>query len=476
MSIQTINNVTWLHFLVYGLLAAGAFLTCRLKFIQFKNFSEMFRVLRDAKERDSSGLSPFQALSVSLAARVGTGNIAGVAVALYLGGAGAIFWMWIVALLGMATSYSENTLAQLYKTRDKKGGYIGGPAYYMTRGLNAKWAGCIFSFLFLICSLVFVSVHSNSISTAIFGALEIPPIYTGILIAFITGLIIIGGVTRIAHTAELVVPIMASLYLLVVAIIMLLNPLDVFNVFKLIITSAFGLNEAVGGAAGGLMVALLNGVRRGLYSSEAGLGTTPNIAAMASPVPNHPCSQGFVQALGVFIDTILLCTGTAMIILMSGVMEPGSGVTGTALTQLALSNFLGGAGNYFLAGAVFLFSLTSIVAIYSHLVSSLEFLGWGGGAGRNITKISIVLMTLWGSVQTVQVVFGLADMFMGCLAILNLCAVIFLSKTVSRLTNDYLAQRKTHTPNFEMDDKFKIKGSVDSSIWKYKTSASKNNY
>jgi AGCS family alanine or glycine:cation symporter len=271
--------------------AVGLYFTWRLGFVQFVHFGEMFRVIAGSKETDKAGISPFQALTVSLASRVGTGNIAGVAVALYLGGPGAIFWMWMVALVGMATAYSESTLAQLYKVTDDDGQYRGGPAYYIARGLDAPWAGYIFSFCLIISfSLVFNAVQANSIADAMEGAFGAPKLLVGIAVAALAGIIIFGGLKQIARVAEIVAPFMAGGYLLMAIYVLITHAAEVPGVICTILGSAFGFQEAAGGVAGGIAAAMLNGVKRGLFSNEAGMGSAPNIAACATPNPHHPSS------------------------------------------------------------------------------------------------------------------------------------------------------------------------------------------
>ena len=331
--IDFLNTLFWGYVLIYGLLAVGVFFTIRLGFLQFINFGEMIRAIKGSRESDASGISPFQALATSLASRVGTGNLAGVAVALYLGGAGAIFWMWMVALVGMATAYSESTLAQLYKIRDGEGQYRGGPAFYIAKGLNAPWAGSVFSICLIVSfGLVFNAVQANSIADAMEGAFGFSKMWVGIALAAGAGLVIFGGIRSIARFAEIIVPFMAGAYVLMALVVMAMNITEVPGVLATIVRSAFGLEEAAGGVAGSVTAAMLNGIKRGLFSNEAGMGSAPNVAATATPAPHHPSSQGLVQALGVFIDTIVICTATAVMILLSGVLEPGSGITGTQLT------------------------------------------------------------------------------------------------------------------------------------------------
>lgn len=362
--IAMLNDLMWGAVLIYLLIGVGIFFTFRLGFIQIRHFGHMFSVLKNSRKSDNAGISSFQALCTSLAARVGTGNLAGVAVAIYLGGPGAIFWMWLIAFIGMATAFVESTLAQLYKVKDEDGNYRGGPAYYMEKGLGMRWMGVVFSLcLILAFGLVFNAVQANSISLAMKVAFGIPDWVSGLALVALSGLIIFGGIRGIARFAELVVPFMALAYILLALVIVAMNITELPHVFMLIIKSAFGIEQAGSGALGyAISQAMINGIKRGLFSNEAGMGSAPNAAATATPYPPHPASQGYVQMLGVFMDTIVICSCTAAIILMSGQFEPGSGVTGVELTQRALSSQIGSGGNIFIAAAIFFFAFTSIVA------------------------------------------------------------------------------------------------------------------
>ena len=465
--VDSLNSILWGYVLVYGLLGVGVFFTIRLGFLQFLNFGEMIRAIRGSRDSDVHGISPFQALCTSLASRVGTGNLAGVAVALYLGGAGAIFWMWMVALVGMATGYAESTLAQLYKVRDGKGQYRGGPAVYITKGLKAPWAGSIFAVcLILSFGLVFNAVQANSIADAMQGAFGVPKIWVGIVIAVLAGIVIFGGLRSIVRFAELVVPLMAGLYVLIALVIMAINITEVPGVLMTIVKSAFGLEEAAGGAAGSITAAMLNGIKRGLFSNEAGMGSAPNIAATATPAPHHPSSQGLVQAFGVFVDTIIICTATAVMILLSGVMEPGSGITGTQLTQDAMQSHIGESGAYFIAIAILFFAFTSIVANYTYAENALIHLGGDNNAAITMLRSAVLGMVVWGSYEAVVTVFNAADASMGLMATINLIAIVMLSGTVVKLTKDYLAQRKQgEVPHFKSKDYPELHEKIDSNIW-----------
>lgn len=465
--IDFLNTIFWGYVLIYGLLAVGIYFTIRLKLLQILHFSEMIRSVTGSREIDHSGITPFQALCTSLASRVGTGNIAGVAVALYLGGPGAIFWMWMVAIVGMATAFAESTLAQLYKVKDDEGKYRGGPAFYIAKGLKAPWAGALFSVcLILSFGLVFNAVQANSIADAMEGAFGLSKLSSGIALAVLTGFIIFGGIPMIARVAEIVVPFMAAAYLGVALYAVAANISEVPAILSLIVRSAFGLEPAAGGVAGSVAAAMLNGVKRGLFSNEAGMGSAPNIAAVATPVPHHPVSQGFVQSLGVFIDTLLICTATALLILLSGVLEPGNGLSGTQLTQAAMNHHIGFAGPYFVAIAIFFFAFTSIIGNYSYAENALVFLGIGHHVGRAVLRLAVMAMVVWGATETVATVFNAADASMGLMATINLVSIVLLSGLVARLTRDYLDQRRAgHNPCFLASSMPELKEEIDQEIW-----------
>ncbi|WP_134678512.1 alanine/glycine:cation symporter family protein [Paracoccus ravus] len=465
--IDFLNTIFWGYVLIYGLLAVGIFFTIRLGFIQFRHFGEMFRCVIGSRSGDRDGISPFQALTVSLASRVGTGNIAGVAVALTLGGPGAIFWMWMVALVGMATAYAESTLAQLYKEHGPGGMYRGGPAYYIQKGLGQGWLAAIFAVTLIVTfGLIFNAVQSNSIAEAAAGAFGINKVAVGIAVAALSAIVIFGGIPQIARVAEFVVPFMAGAYLLAAAWVMITNFTEVPGVFVHIIASAFGWQEAAGGAAGGIAAAMLNGVKRGLFSNEAGMGSAPNIAAVAVPAPHHPSSQGFVQALGVFIDTLMVCSATAVMILLSGAI-PSAELTGVALTQAALTEHFGGFGQTFVAVAIFFFAFTSIIGNYAYAENAMVFLGHNHMTGVVALRVAVIAMVIWGAIQKVQTVFDFADASMGLMATINLIAIVALSGTIAYVTRDYLRQRAAGgVPTFHVADHPEIAPGVNHEIWK----------
>lgn len=461
--IDFLNTIFWGYVLIYGLLAIGIYFTFRLGFIQFRHFPEFIRTILIAPQTDRGGITPFQALCTSLASRVGTGNLAGVAVALALGGPGAIFWMWMVALVGMATAYAESTLAQLYKVRDTNGQFRGGPAFYIAQGLKAPWAGAIFSVSLIISfGLVFSAVQANSIADAMQGAFGVPKLAMGVLLAILAGVVIFGGIKKIARCAELVVPFMAGAYLLLALYVIAMNISEVPAVLSLIFKSAFGLEQAAGGIAG----AMLNGIKRGLFSNEAGMGSAPNIAAVATPNPHHPSSQGLVQALGVFIDTLLICTATALMILLSGVMGTDPELSGIALTQSALNVHIGATGHYFVAVAIFFFAFTSIIGNYTYAENAMVYLKLGNRIGLTTLRSLGLLMVIWGATQSVATVFNAADAAMGLMATINLIAICLLSGLVAKLTRDYFSQRRQgSTPIFNPAEYPETAGQIDLEIW-----------
>ncbi|MFS1563444.1 MAG: alanine/glycine:cation symporter family protein [Candidatus Arsenophonus phytopathogenicus] len=468
--IDNFNNILWSGVLIYLLLGVGIYFTLGTGLIQFRHFGHMFTILKNSNKSDSSGISSFQALCISLAARVGTGNLTGVAIALTAGGPGAIFWMWLVALIGMATSFAESILAQLYKTKDDQGNYRGGPAYYMEKGLKMRWMGVLFSiFLIIAFGLVFNSVQANSIAQATAVAFGFNPLYVGIVLAIICGIIIFGGLRSIARVAEFIVPIMAIAYLILAFWVMSNNIERLPDVFLLIIKHAFGLQEAVGGVVGyGVAQAMTQGIQRGLFSNEAGMGSAPNAAAAASPYPPHPASQGYVQMLGVFMDTLVICSATAIIIIISsGALDSADAtISGIELTQRALSSAVGDWGAIFIAIAIFFFAFTSIIANYAYAESNMVFLENNHTAGLYILRLATLGMVIFGSMAEMPLVWKLADLSMGLMALTNLIAILMLSGIAFKLTKDYNQQRKAgKLPTFDIDAYPEIKKQAEDGIW-----------
>ncbi|HBO3455799.1 sodium:alanine symporter family protein [Pseudomonas aeruginosa] len=458
--VDLLNGLIWGKILIWLLVGCGLYFTVRLGLIQFRHFGHTFSVLKGSRQSDDSGISSFQALCTSLAARVGTGNVAGVAVAITLGGPGAVFWMWAIALVGMATGFVEATLAQLFKIRDDKGQFRGGPAYYMEKGLGARWMGILFSiFLIIAFGFVFNSVQANTITGAMQGAFGVPTWISGIAVVILTALIIFGGLRSIARFSELAVPFMAVAYLLLAVGIILFNLSELPGVLAMVVKSAFGWHEA---AAGGIGAAILNGFKRGLFSNEAGMGSAPNAAASATPYPPHPASQGYVQMAGVFIDTLLICTASAAIILLAGPQE-GEGIM---LVQNALTSQVGDWGRYFLAVIILFFAFTSIVANYFYAENCLVFLEHNHLAGLLIFRLIVLAMVMFGALASLPFVWNLADVSMGLMAITNLIAILLLSNLAIKLAKDYNAQRKAgKLPTFDARQFPEVQQKLEPGIW-----------
>ncbi|GAB3022821.1 amino acid carrier protein [Bowmanella dokdonensis] len=460
--VSTVNGVLWGWLLIAMLVIAGVWFSVRLGGIQIFQFRHMFSLLRGSSKSDKAGISSFQALCTSLSARVGTGNLAGVAVAISLGGAGAIFWMWVIAFLGMATGFAESLLGQLYKVKDVKGEYRGGPAYYIQQGLNKRWLAITFSLcLFMGYGFIFSAVQANSITDALNHAYGISTLDAGIVIILLAGVIVIGGLRGIARFAEWMVPFMGISYVLVALAITLINFDQVPGLLYNILTSAFGLNEAAGGAFG---AAVKHGIQRGLYSNEAGSGSVPHAAASATPNPNHPASQGYVQMLGVFLDTMVLCTCTAMIILLAGGSQSEQ-MEGIRLTQDAMAFHLGNGGNDFVAAAISLFAFTSVVANYAYGESNLHMFKLDNRAGRGCYTAGYLAMILWGSMASLPHVWAMADMALGLMTVINIIAIAWLNPTIVAVSRDYLEQRKAgRTPEYQ-EGNCDIQGSTERGIW-----------
>lgn len=437
--INVSNDILWTYVLIAPLILLGLYFTFKTRFVQFRYIKEMFRLLTDGatSKKEKGSVSSFQAFCISTASRVGTGNLAGIAIAISVGGPGAIFWMWLIALIGSASSFVESTLAQIYKQSDGNGAYIGGPAYYMEKALNMKWMGIIFSILITICfGLVFNSVQSNTISLALNEAFGVNRILVGAILTLLTLSIIFGGIHRIAKVSEIIVPIMASTYILVALFVVITNISELPAMFALIFENAFGVKQAVGGGIGG---ALLIGIKRGLFSNEAGMGSAPNAAATANV--SHPVKQGLIQTLGVFTDTIVICSCTAFIILLSDVDLSG-GLTGIQLTQNALSSQIGSFGSIFIAICVLLFAFSSIVGNYYYGEANIEFLT-KKKIYLNLYRICVAVMVLFGATVSMDIVWNLADVFMALMAITNLIAIALLGKIAFKALDDYRAQKKS---------------------------------
>ncbi len=469
--ISYLNSLLWGKLLIYGLVGAGLYFTIRLAFIQLRYFKHSVKIMTMSRKETKSGLSSFQVFCTSMAARVGAGNMAGVAVAIGGGGPGAVFWMWLIAMLGMATAMVESTLAQVYKVKDEDGQYRGGPAYYMEKGLGQRWMGVLFSiFLIIAFGLVFNSVQANTITGAMTMVFGLDPTIVGIVLVVLSGFVIMGGLRKVAHVSEIIVPIMAVAYILIAFVVVLMNLEKLPDVFMLIINSAFGWQEAAaGGVAYTIAQAMQSGIARGLFSNEAGMGSAANVAASATPNPNHPASQGFVQMMGVFVDTLVICTATAAIILLAG--DAGAGSDGIQVTISALTSHVGDWGGAFIAFAILLFCFTSIIANYSYAETNIIFLSNNSTKALPIFRICVLAMVMFGAVAKIGLVWDMADASMGLMAVVNLVALVLLSGLAVRVIKDYqnqLAQGKV--PTFNKADYPELEEKLEADVWTGKES------
>lgn len=431
-------------------MGAGIYFSLTTRFLQVRYFREMIRLLFNGKASDR-GVSSFQAFTIAIAGRVGTGNIAGVATAIAMGGPGAIFWMWMIAFLGSASAFIEATLGQIYK-EVKDGQYRGGPAFYIEKGLGIKWYAVVFAIATIMSTaLLLPGVQSNNIASSIQNAFDVPTAITGGIVTVLLALIIIGGVKRIGKVAEIVVPFMAGAYILMSLIIIGLNITKVPEVFSLIIRSAFDLEPAFAGIFG---MAVAWGVKRGIYSNEAGQGTAPHAAAAAEIT--HPVKQGLVQAFSVYVDTLFVCTATAFMILFTGkynvnnpnggfLMENMPGVdVGPQYTQYAISAHFPSLGAGFVAIALFFFAFTTIMAYYYIAETNLSYLETKGNNKWKVwvLRLLILISVFYGSVKTAESAWALGDIGVGVMAWLNVIAIILLRKPAFKALKDYTAQRK----------------------------------
>ncbi len=429
-----LNDFIWTYILIGVLLVLGLYFTVRTKFVQIRLFGEMFRLIFERKE-SNDGVSPFQAFTISAASRVGTGNVTGVALAIGVGGPGAVFWMWVIAFIGMATAFIESTLAQVYKVKDGDT-FRGGPAYYMEKALGLRKLGVVFAILLTLSfGFIFNAVQANTISQSFMDVFGFSDWAVGIVLVLITSIIIFGGIKRVVKVTELVVPIMATFYLIIALYIVVTNVTEIPAVFNLIISHAFGLREVVGGGIG---AAMMQGIRRGLFSNEAGMGSVPNAAATANV--SHPAKQGLVQSLGVFFDTIMICSATAFIIILAGLYTTGE-QDGIILTQASMAVHVGSWAPYFVAIAILFFAFSSIVGNYYYGETNIEFIkahkGW-----MFAYRILVLVMVMFGAMAQVEIVWSMADLFMGLMAIINLLVIALLGKVAFKVLDDFSAQRK----------------------------------
>ena len=432
------NDILWSYVLVVMLIALGLWFSLRTGFVQLRLFREMIRLLKEGTSHDGghAHISSFQAFCISTASRVGVGNIAGIAIAIMTGGPGAIFWMWVIAVIGAASGFTESTLAQIYKVRDPKTfGFRGGPAYYIRNCLGSRKAAALFAVLISVTfGLCFNSVQSNTIAISLNTTFGVDRSIVGLFLTVLSAVVIFGGLQRIAHLSSWLVPIMATLYLLLALVIVVMNITHIPAMFAAIISQAFSPDAAVGGIG----AAILTGAKRGLFSNEAGMGSVPNAAATA--FVSHPVKQGLVQALGVFVDTLLVCTASACIVLLfDGYAD--SDKTGIELVQLALAQHLGGFAGVLLSVMVFMFAFSSIAGNYYYGESNIQFFSTKP-VYLLAFRILVVAMVAFGSVAELPFVWNLADLFMALMAIVNLVAIALLGRNAFLALKDYQDQKK----------------------------------
>ncbi|MDO5059671.1 MAG: alanine/glycine:cation symporter family protein [Neisseria sp.] len=462
--VNAINGPLW-EGLIFLLLGTGLFFTLRTGFVQIRLLGRSVKEMLSGRKSDNkNGITPFQAFVTGLASRVGVGNVAGVAIAISLGGPGAVFWMWLTALIGMSSAFAESSLAQLFKIRDKEsGGFRGGPAYYITQGLGQKWLGILFALSLIFCfGLVYNAVQSNTIAAATETAWGWNKHMVGVGLVIFVAPIIFGGIKRVSKVAEIIVPIMAVLYLLVALYVMGSNASEIPRVFGLIFSSAFQF-DAVGGGLFGAMIsaAMQNGIKRGLYSNEAGQGSAPNAAAAADV--KHPVSQGMIQMLGVFIDTIVVCSCTAFIVLMADVQY--ADMSGVQITQTALVGHVGAWGADFLAVVLLMLAFTTIIGNYAYAESNMQFIK-NNPMVLALFRMCVLGMVYFGAIASIPLVWDMADLSMGMMALINLAAILLLSPLVFMLLKDYQAKlRLGKEPEFKLSEHPSLKRRIKNDIW-----------
>ncbi|WP_432663490.1 alanine/glycine:cation symporter family protein [Wukongibacter baidiensis] len=447
--VNALNGLIWSKALIGLCLLTGLYFSFRTRFLQIRHIKEMVKLMIDGGDSER-GVSSFQSLAISVSGRVGTGNIAGVATAIALGGPGALFWMWVIAFLGAGSAYIESALAQVYK-EDQDGQYRGGPAYYIEKGMGVKWYAVLFAISAVIAlGILMPGTQSNSIAIAMENAFGLNPMITGIVLVVALALIILGGVKRIGKVAEIVAPIMAAGYIIIALIIIVMNISALPGVFMLIIKSAFALEPAFGGIIG---MTISWGVKRGIYSNEAGQGTGPQAAAAAEV--SHPAKQGLVQAFSVYIDTLFVCSATGFMILITGMYNvenpaggfirealPGVGI-GPIYTQKAVESVFPAFGSAFVAISLLLFAFTSLLAYYYIGETNAAYLQkkWNCKWVINATRIFILATTFFGAVKTAKLAWGLADLGVGVMAWVNIIAILILQKVGFKTLDDYEEQK-----------------------------------
>lgn len=462
--LASLNDFLYSYILIFLLVAAGIYFSIRTKFVQFRLIGDAIKVLKEKAEKNDNGksVSSFQALMISTASRVGTGNIAGIATAIVAGGPGAVFWMWVMAIVGGASAFVESTLAQVYKVKDGKE-FRGGPSYYIERALGKRWLGVLFSILLIACfAYGFNGLQTYNMSSALEYYIPnysdtILPAVVGLLIAAATAFVIFGGVHRIGFISSVIVPIMAGIYILMGIFITLTNLDRVPEMFSLIFEGAFDFRAIFGGFAGSTV---LIGIKRGLFSNEAGMGSAPNASATATV--SHPVKQGMVQVLSVFIDTLMICTTTAFILLLSGVTGIPEKLDGIPYVQAAISANVGSLGIHFITFSIFAFAFTSLIGNYYYAESNILFIK-NNRILLNVFRITCLIAIFLGAQADFSTVWNLADVLMGFMAIENILVIFLLGGIACKVLKDYTRQKKQG-----LDPVFKAKdvGLDNTDFWK----------
>ncbi len=462
--LASLNDFLYSYILIFLLVAAGIYFSIRTKFVQFRLIGDAIKALKEKAEKNDNGksVSSFQALMISTASRVGTGNIAGIATAIVAGGPGAVFWMWVMAIVGGASAFVESTLAQVYKVKDGKE-FRGGPSYYIERALGKRWLGVLFSILLIACfAYGFNGLQTYNMSSALEYYIPnysdtILPAVVGLLIAAATAFVIFGGVHRIGFISSVIVPIMAGIYILMGIFITLTNLDRVPEMFSLIFDGAFDFRAIFGGFAGSTV---LIGIKRGLFSNEAGMGSAPNASATATV--SHPVKQGMVQVLSVFIDTLMICTTTAFILLLSGVTGIPEKLDGIPYVQAAISANVGSLGIHFITFSIFAFAFTSLIGNYYYAESNILVIK-NNRILLNVFRITCLIAIFLGAQADFSTVWNLADVLMGFMAIENILVIFLLGGIAFKVLDDYTKQKKQG-----IDPVFKAKnvGLNNTDTWK----------
>lgn len=463
----SVNDFMYTYILIILLIGIGVFYTIGTKFVQFRLLKDGFKAMLEKGSTNENGkkkVSSFQALMISTASRVGTGNIAGIATAIATGGPGAVFWMWLMAIIGGASAFAESTLAQVYKVKDKNGSFRGGPSYYMEKALGMRWMGVLFSILLIICfAYGFNGLQSYNMSSALqyyfkdYADTNIPMIVSivlGLVLAAVTALVIWGGAHRIGFVSSVMVPVMASIYILMSVVVTIINIKELPEIFRMIFESAFNFRAMAGGFAGS---AIVIGIKRGLFSNEAGMGSAPNASASADVA--HPVQQGLVQVISVFIDTLLICTSTAMLLFCSGVEGQSGVLDGIPFVQAAISANVGEWGIHFITVSIFAFAFSSLIGNYFYAESNILFIK-DSKLLLNLFRVTCLIAVFLGALADFDLAWNVADITMGLMAIVNIIAIFLLRKTLFKTLQDYETQKKEGKDPVFCEDNIGVKDTV----------------